>query len=67
MTKRSTRVPEELKAAIDDAINDAGLGDTLYGRRVKQLLLNVHTGQYREDDLADILELMPPPYGDESA
>ena len=67
MTKRPTSVPEEVETAIDDAIREAGLGDTSYGRRVKQLLLNVHTGQYREDDLADLLESMPPPFGDEAA
>lgn len=50
---------EEIDAALDEAIDDIGLGSTVYGKRLKQLFLNRLKDQYREEDLVDLLAEMP--------
>lgn len=67
MTDRTEQTAGEVEAAIDEAIAEAGLDGTSYGRRVKQLLSNKLIGQFHEDDLMEVLEDMPPPYDEDSA
>ena len=50
---------DEIDAALDQAIQEAGLSNSQYGRRIKQLLENRLNSQYREEDLVDLLEDMP--------
>ena len=50
---------DEIEIALDDAICEVGLGETPYGRRLKQMLRNRLKEQYREEDLVDLLADMP--------
>ena len=59
MTNGSGTMWDEIDAALDQAIQEAGLSNSQYGQRIKQLLDNRLNSQYREEDLVDLLEDMP--------
>ena len=60
-------MPTEVDEAINEAITSAKLPLGTPAQRIKQLLLNKLTDQYRQDDLVSLLNEMPVPNENDEA